>query len=107
MSTHQGVCCPPVTEAALDLESSQRLAAVFATLADPVRLQLFSLIASQTEGSCACDLVDTLKRSQPTVSHHLKTLYQAGLVERQRRGRWIWYTARPEALNEAATLLTC
>ena len=107
MSTPTPICCPPVTEAALNLESAQRLANVFATLADPVRLQLLSMVACQPQGSCACDFVAPLKRSQPTISHHLKILHQAGLLTRERRGRWIWYPARPEALNEAAALLNC
>ncbi len=100
-------CCPPITEASLDAEEANRLAGVFAVLADPVRLRLFSLIASRPGGSCACDLVEPLGRSQPTVSHHLKALHQAGLVARERRGRWIWYSVRPEALAEAASLLSC
>lgn len=100
-------CCPPVTEAALDDETAHRLAAVFAVLGDPVRLRLFSLVASQPGGSCACDLVEPLGRSQPTVSHHLKVLFDSGLVDRERRGRWIWYSARPEALATAAELINC
>ncbi|MBS1264764.1 MAG: Transcriptional repressor SmtB [Acidimicrobiaceae bacterium] len=100
-------CCPPVTEAALDEEAAQRLAGVFAALGDPVRLRLFSLIASRPDGSCACDLVGPLGRSQPTVSHHLRALHEAGLVDRERQGRWIWYSVHPEALLEAATLINC
>ncbi|MBM16667.1 MAG: transcriptional regulator [Actinobacteria bacterium] len=100
-------CCRPVTEAALDDASAIQLAAVFAVLGDPVRLRLFSLIASLPDGSCACDLVEPLGRSQPTVSHHLKVLFESGLVDRERRGRWIWYSVRPEALASASILITC
>ena len=96
-------CCPPVTAAPLATATADRLAAVFAVLADPIRLRLFSLIASRPEGAC----VPALDRSQPTVSHHLKALHEAGLVDRERRGRWIWYSARPEALADAAALLDC
>ncbi|HCV35860.1 MAG: metalloregulator ArsR/SmtB family transcription factor [Acidimicrobiales bacterium] len=100
-------CCPPITEAALDGEAANRLAAVFSVLGDPIRLRLFSLIASRPDGSCACDLVEPLGRSQPTISHHLKALHEAGLVDRRRRGRWIWYSVRPQALLAAATLIAC
>ena len=81
------------------------LAQSFAALGDPARLRLLSLIASQPAGEvCACDLVEPLGKSQPTVSHHLKVLYEAGLVERDKRGSWVWYRAVPErlaALREA------
>lgn len=88
-------CCvaglsPPLSEA-----EAVRLARSFAALADPARLRLFSLIAAQPEPVCACSLVEPLGRSQPTVSHHLKVLYEAGLVDRERRGSWIWYRAVP------------
>ena len=100
-------CCPPATEAALDPDTAGRLAEVFTVLADPTRLRLFSLIACQPEGICACDMVGSLDRSQPTVSHHLKVLFEAGLVDRERRGRWVWYRARTDALTDAASLITC
>lgn len=74
-------------------------------MADPARLRLFSLIAAQPSGEvCACALVEPLGRSQPTVSHHLRVLYEAGLVDRERRGTWIWYWVVPgrlEALGAA------
>lgn len=100
-------CCPPITSAPLAEEAAVRLAEVFAVLADPVRLRLFSLIASQPGGTCACDVVDLVDRSQPTVSHHLKVMHEGGLVTRERRGRWIWYEAHPAALADAASLLDC
>ncbi|HEX4654965.1 MAG TPA: metalloregulator ArsR/SmtB family transcription factor, partial [Mycobacteriales bacterium] len=77
-----------------------RLAAQFAALADPVRLRLLSLLATSAEGAvCACDLVEPVGRSQPTVSHHLKVLTGAGLVTGTRQGRNIWYAAEPTALD--------
>ena len=77
-----------------------RLAAGFHALADPSRLRLLSLIAAQSSGEvCACELVGPLGKSQPTVSHHLKVLYEAGLVDRERRGSWIWYRVVPERLE--------
>ena len=106
-ATAEITCYPPLTQSALSESAATRLAEVFAVLADPVRLRLFSLIASRPGGTCACDVVELLDRSQPTVSHHLKVLHEAGLVTRERRGRWIWYEARPAALADAASLLDC
>lgn len=100
-------CCQSIVGAPLNDGDAHDLAKGFAALADPSRLRLFSLIASQPEGEvCACALVGPLGRSQPTVSHHLRILFEAGLVTKQRRGNWIWYRAAPnrlEALREALT----
>jgi len=89
-------CCPvdlatPVTE-----EDAKELCRAFAALADPARLRLFSLIAAHGDEVCACSLVEPVGRSQPTVSHHLRVLYEAGLVDRERRGTWVWYWIIPE-----------
>lgn len=93
-------CCAPVLGSALGADDAERLARVFKVLADPVRLRLLSMIAACPEGTaCACDLVDVLGRSQPTISHHLKTLYEAGLLDRWREGSWIHYRVRPDALE--------
>jgi len=100
-------CCPPLNESALTKPAADRLAEVLAVLADPVRQRLFSLIATRPGGTCACDVVDLVDRSQPTVSYHLKVLLEASLVDRERCGRWIWYEARTGALSEAAALLDC
>ena len=92
-------CCASVLDAPLDPEVAAPLAATFAALADPARLRLLSLIAAQPSGEvCACDLVEPLGKSQPTVSHHLKVLYEAGLVDRDKRGTWVWYRVVPERL---------
>lgn len=89
-------CCEPVFTEALDDQEAEDLAAAFKVLSDPVRLRLLSLIANAGDGeACACDLVEPLGRSQPTVSHHLKVLAEAGLVDRDKRGRWVWYRAVP------------
>jgi ArsR family transcriptional regulator len=96
--------CPDPLLPPIDEEEAAEVARGFAALADPARLRLFSLIASQPGQVCACSLVEPVGRSQPTVSHHLKVLYEAGLVERERRGSWIWYKAVPgrvEALVSA------
>lgn len=94
-------CCPSLAEAPLSHSEAAALARRFAALADPARLRLLSLIAAHDQGEvCACDLVEPLGRSQPTVSHHLKVLREAGLVEGERRGTWIWYRAVLGALAE-------
>ncbi len=93
------VCCPPLLEGVLDEQDAEALAGAFKALADPARLRLVSMIANAPDGRCACDLVTPLGRSQPTVSHHLKVLREAGLVESTRRGPWIWYRVVPERLE--------
>jgi ArsR family transcriptional regulator len=98
-------CCDPVLETPLDEEQAALIAGWFKALADPARLRLLSLIAARDE-TCACDLVEPLGVSQPTVSHHLKVLFQAGLVDRERRGRWVYYRARPESLGVLSRVLS-
>ena len=94
-------CCPSVIDSPLSERESEHLARAFQSLADPARLRLLSLIAAQPDGECcACDLVEPLGRSQPTVSHHLKQLWEAGLVTREKRGSWVWYRLAPERLAE-------
>ena len=91
-------CCAPIRTQTIATEAATTLARQFAALADPVRLQLLSMLA--TSGSvCACDLVEPVGKSQPTVSHHLKVLREAGLVSAERRGVNIWYAAVPSALE--------
>ena len=98
------VCCPSVLDAPLKERDAKLFAAGFAALSDPVRLRVLSLIAAEGE-ICACDLVAPVGKSQPTVSHHLKVLYEAGLVERDRRGTWMWYRVVPSRLNELRAVL--
>lgn len=99
------ICCP-IAAAPLDEADAGELARVFAALADPARLRLLSLLASAAGGEvCACDLVAPVGRSQPTVSHHLKVLSQAGLVTGDKRGRWVWYRAVPERLAALRSVL--
>lgn len=90
-------CCAPMLSSALSQGEAEELAAAFRVLADPTRLRLLSMIAGAGE-TCACDLVEPLGKSQPTVSHHLAVLTEAGLVTREKRGRWAWYRAVPERL---------
>jgi ArsR family transcriptional regulator, arsenate/arsenite/antimonite-responsive transcriptional repressor len=99
------VCCPSVLDAPLKERDAQQLASTFAALSDPVRLRVLSLIAAEGE-ICACDLVEPVGKSQPTVSHHLKVLYEAGLVDRDRRGTWMWYRVVPERLEQLRNVLS-
>ena len=99
-------CCAPLQASVLDDESAVALAASFAALADPARLRLLSLIANASSGeACACDLIEPIGKSQPTVSHHLKVLTDAGLVHREKRGVWAWYRANDEKLAELRSVL--
>jgi len=100
------LCCPSVLGAPLDEDEAAVLAHGFAAIADPVRLRLLSLLAAADAGEvCACDFVEPLGRSQPTVSHHLKVLTEAGLIEGDKRGRWVWYSIVPERLEALRTAL--
>jgi ArsR family transcriptional regulator len=100
-------CCAPLATEVLDENAAGTLAEAFKALGDPVRLRLLSLLATAAEGEvCACDLVDPVGRSQPTVSHHLKVLKEAGLVTATRRGANIWYAAVPDQLAALRTVLT-
>ncbi len=92
-------CCEPLLDEPLGADQAEELAAAFKVLADPVRLRLLSLVAAAPEGEvCACDLIEPVDRSQPTVSHHLSVLAGAGLLEREQRGRWAWYRVVPDRL---------
>lgn len=86
-------CCPSVLGAPLDADEAAALAIGFTALADPVRLRVLSMLAAAPEGEvCVCDFVGPLGKSQPTISHHLKILGEAGLVHGDRRGKWVWYS---------------
>jgi ArsR family transcriptional regulator len=92
-------CCPSVLSAPLDATEAAELATGFSALEDPVRLRVLSMLADATDGEvCVCDFVDPLGKSQPTVSHHLKILSEAGLVQGEKRGRWVWYSLNPARL---------
>ena len=90
--------------APLEDEDAERLAETFRVLAVPARLRLLNLIAARSE-ACVCHLTEPLGLSQPTVSHHLKVLHEAGLLERERRGRWVYYRARPDRLRAVAAAI--
>jgi ArsR family transcriptional regulator len=100
-------CCPPVLGGALGREDAEQLAATFKAIADPARLLVLSFIASQPSGeACVCHFQGPLKLSQPTVSHHLKLLFDAGLLERERRGTWVYYRIIPEQLAALRNVLS-
>jgi ArsR family transcriptional regulator len=94
-------CCPLLLQSSpLTQAEAEQLAAAFRVIADPARLRLLSLLASKPGGEgCVCDLVEPLELSQPTVSHHLKVLFEAGLLGREKRGLWVYYRLRPERLQ--------
>ena len=99
-------CCSPVRADLLDEGAAVTLARSFGVLADPTRLRLLSFIASAAADEvCACDLVDVSGRSQPTVSHHMKILLDAGLVTRDKRGLWVWYRLVPSRLDALRRVL--
>jgi ArsR family transcriptional regulator len=98
--------CPPLLQGPLGQHEADQLAKSLKTIADPARLRLLSLIQAQPEGeACVCHLTEPLGLSQPTVSHHLKVLLTAGLVERERRGSWAYYRVVPEALGTLREIL--
>jgi ArsR family transcriptional regulator len=99
-------CCAPLATEVLGEADALTLSRQFAALADPVRLRLVSLLATAEDGAvCACDLVGPVGKSQPTVSHHLKVLAEAGLVTSERRGRNVWYAVVPAALESLRSAL--
>ncbi|MFJ2722300.1 ArsR/SmtB family transcription factor [Streptomyces sp. NPDC087437] len=105
-SDESGACCPGLVTAPLNEDQAVELAKLFKALGDPVRLRLLSLIASRAGGEvCVCDLTPAFDLSQPTISHHLKLLRQAGLIDCERRGTWVYYWALPATLDRLAALL--
>lgn len=100
------VCCAPVVRGVLDAEKAQTLARMFKALGDPTRVRLLSLIAAHRAGeACICDLIEPVGLSQPTVSHHMKQLVDAGLVVREQRGRWAFYRLVEDTLTALGSAL--
>lgn len=105
MTSDADPCCTPFLRVELDEADAEELAAVMKALADPVRLRLVSTVANAESGEvCACDLPALLGRSQPTMSHHLGLLVQAGILEREQRGKWAWFRLRHERLEQLGAL---
>ncbi|MFJ6540384.1 ArsR/SmtB family transcription factor [Streptomyces sp. NPDC091385] len=102
----EAACCPQSPTTPLDEGQAVDLAKAFKALGDPVRLRLVSMIASRAGGEvCVCDLTPAFDLSQPTISHHLKLLRQAGLIDCERRGTWVYYWVLPGALDPLAAFL--
>jgi len=100
-------CCAPLTSEALSVEDAQRFAQLLKAVAEPTRLRLVSLIAAQeNKEACVCDLTEPVGLGQPTVSHHLKILVDAGILHREKRGVWAYYSIIPGALERAAAVLS-
>jgi ArsR family transcriptional regulator, arsenate/arsenite/antimonite-responsive transcriptional repressor len=99
-------CCSPLTTQPLTTQQAEQIAPLLKALADPVRLRLMSLVASHHNGeACICELNGAFELSQPTISHHMKVLHEAGLVDRDKRGVWVYYRVRPRALAGLGTLI--
>jgi ArsR family transcriptional regulator len=93
-------CCPSVLSAPLGVADAAELASGFSALSDPVRLRILSMLAAAADGEvCVCDFIDPVGKSQPTISHHLKILSEAGLVQGEKRGRWVWYSLNRDRLG--------
>jgi ArsR family transcriptional regulator len=97
-------CCAPLASPALDEEAAAATAALFRALGDPARVQIVNLVATSAGSVCACELEQPLGLAQPTVSHHLKRLVEAGLLEREQRGRWAYFSLRRDAVAKLATV---
>ncbi len=98
------VCCAPMSQDSLSAGDAEDFAKIFAALGDPVRLRLFSIIASTGE-VCSCNLEGPLERSQPTISHHTKILADAGLIRGEKRGRWVWWSIEPSRVSAIRKIL--
>jgi ArsR family transcriptional regulator len=100
-------CCSPVVREVIQPAEAETLAEGFKALGDPTRLRLISLVASHQDAeACVCELTDPIGLSQPTVSHHLKILVDAGILTREQRGKWAYYRLVPKVLNVLAALIT-
>ena len=102
-----GACSPPLTGQPLGESAAAGLAQIFRALGDPVRLRLVSLIGAHQGGEvCVCDLTSAFSLTQPTISHHLKVLREAGIIDSERRGTWVYYRLVPAALERMSALLS-
>ncbi|MFI6991856.1 metalloregulator ArsR/SmtB family transcription factor [Nonomuraea wenchangensis] len=107
MTVPPGQCCAPIAREPLAEDTAAELAVLLKAVADPVRLRLLSMIGSHTGGeACVCDLTGAFDLTAPTISHHLKVLRTAGLIDGERRGTWVYYRVVPEAVNRLGALFT-
>ena len=99
-------CCSPLAREPLSQERAEAIAPILKAIAEPVRLRLLSLVASHADGeACVCELTEAFDLSQPTITHHLKVLHEVGLLDRDKRGVWVYYRIRTEALADVAALI--
>ena len=98
------ICCVPLTAPALTDEEAEATAELFRALSDSARVRIVNVLATSDEPVCVCNLTGPLGLSQPTVSHHMKKLLEAGLVEREQRGKWAFYTLKPEAAEKLSAV---
>ncbi|MEO6826748.1 MAG: metalloregulator ArsR/SmtB family transcription factor [Microbacteriaceae bacterium] len=106
LATDVAACCSPITREAISAENADKVARILKAIADPARLKLISMVAAHEDAeACVCDLTEPLGLGQPTVSHHLKILVDAGILSRDKRGTWAYYTLVPGALDSLARLL--
>jgi ArsR family transcriptional regulator len=98
-------CCAPVAEPSLGVEEAEATATLFRALGDPARVRIMNVLATQVDAVCGCDLEAPLGLSQPTVSFHLKKLHEAGLLDRAKRGVWVYYSLNPEAARRLTGVL--
>ena len=100
-------CCTPLAREPMSAEQAGQVAPLLKAIADPARLRLLSIVLShEGQEACVCDLTPYFSLSQPTISHHLKVLHESGLLEREKRGTWVFYKARPEAMAGLVTLFS-
>lgn len=98
-------CCAPLAATVLSDEEARATADVFKALADPARVRIVNVLATSDGPVCVCNLIEPLGLSQPTVSHHLKTLTEAGLLDREQRGKWAYFSLRPEAVGKLGAVV--
>ena len=98
-------CCVPVGSPSLSLQEAEATAALFRALADPARVRILNVVATRDEAVCVCELTVPLGLSQPTVSHHVRKLVDAGLLDREQRGKWVYLSLRPGAMSRLAGLI--
>ena len=97
-------CCAPLAAPALSHEEAEATAAIFRALGDPARVRIVNLLSTADGPVCVCELIEPLGLTQPTVSHHLKKLTDAGLLDREQRGRWAYFSVNAEAMTRVASL---
>lgn len=105
LTLEPATCCAPLAAPRLSNDEAEATATLFRSLADPARVRIVNLLATSGEPVCVCELIEPLRLSQPTVSHHLKKLVDAGLLDREQRGRWAYFSLRPDAAERLVSVV--